>query len=227
MPQPTRLSRRTVLAGALAAGWALPARAEGWFDLTDDAGAPVENMRVAVELTAPVDELPGRMMLGAETPFVRLIEFFDYNCPACRSAASDLEALVRHDGELGVLLVHNPILARSSRIAAAHAIAIATRHEQGQALRFHAVMFRRPGPVSAGKLRAVMAEIGLDPQAVSEDVQDMTGAVKAHEDVATALGFAVTPSFVLGSVSLLGYPGPGALRRFTQAAAQCGEVSCP
>lgn len=222
-----RLSRRSVLAGVLAVGTALPARAQGWFDLKDDDGAPVENMRLAVELVAPVDDLPGRMVLGTQTPYVRLIEFFDYNCPACRRAAPDLEALVRRDDEVGVVLVHNPILARSSRIAAAHAIAISTRHGPDPALRFHAAMFRRPGPVSAGKLRAVTSEIGLDPETVAQDAAAMSPAVKAHEDVATALGLAVTPSFVIGSVGLLGYPGPAAMRRFVQQAAACGEASCP
>ncbi|WP_293864399.1 DsbA family protein [uncultured Alsobacter sp.] len=220
------LSRRTLLAAGLAGGCIRPAWAEGWFELKDDDGAPVENMRTAVELVAPIDELPGRMMLGTDSPFVRIIEFFDYNCPACRRAAPDMEALVRQDDEVGVVLVHNPILATSSRVAAAFSIAIATRHGQDMALRFHAEMFRRPGPVTAGKLRTVTSEIGLDPQIVGREAEALATAVKAHEDAAAALGFGVTPSFVLGSVSLLGYPGAKAMRRFTQSAAQCGEPLC-
>jgi protein-disulfide isomerase len=215
------------MAAALACGWARPSCADGWFDLQDDAGKPVENMRLAVELVAAIDRLPGRMALGPDVPFVRMVEFFDYNCPICRRAAPELEALVTADGDLGVVLAHNPILAQSSRIAAAHSIAIATRHGQDVALRFHAGMFSRPGPVSPAKLQAVAAGIGLDPGAVAEEAEAMGPAVQAHADLAAALGFGVTPSFVLGSVGLLGYPGPTAMRRFTLAAAQCGDVACP
>lgn len=215
------------MAAALASGWARPSRAEGWFDLRDDGGAPIENMRLAVELVAPIDRLPGSMSLGPNVPLVRVIEFFDYNCPICRRASPELETLVAADGELGVVLVHNPILAQSSRLAAAHAIAIATRHGQDLALRFHAGMFSRPGPVSPAKLQAVAAGIGLDPATVAGEAEAMGPAVKAHADLAAALGFAVTPSFILGSVGLLGYPGPMAMRRFAQAVAKCGDVTCP
>jgi protein-disulfide isomerase len=219
------LTRRTLVAAALA-GVVAPVRAQGWFDLRDDKGEVVENMRVAVELVAAVDQLPGRMMLGPDVPFVRMIEFFDYNCPICRRAARDLELLVGTDGDLGVMLVHNPILAPSSRTAAAYAIAIATRRGPDLALRFHADMFSRPGAVSPLKLRSVVEAIGLDPDAVERDAGAMAPAVKDHADLAASLGFAVTPSFILGSVSLLGYPGPASMRRFTESAAKCGDVQC-
>lgn len=227
MPGPAKLTRRGVLAATLAAACYRPARAEGWFDLQDDGGRPVENMRLAVELVAEIGRLPGRMLLGPDVPFVQMVEFFDYNCPICRQAAPELESLARSDGDLGVVLVHNPILAPSSRGAAAYAIAIATRHGQGPALRFHAAMLKRPGPVSAEKLRAVVGEIGLDAELIASEAEGAAPVVKAHADLAASLGFAVTPAFVLGSVGLLGYPGAASMRRFTQAAAKCGDVQCP
>lgn len=182
---------------------------------------------MAVELVAAVDQLPGRMRLGPDVPFVRMIEFFDYNCPICRRAAPELDALVRSDGDLGVELVHNPILAATSRLAAAYAIAIASRHGQDLALRFHAAMFTRPGPVSPEKLKAITDEMGLDHRVVSGEADAAGPAVKAHAGLAAGLGFGVTPSFVLGSVGLIGYPGAASMRRFVQMVAKCGDVQCP
>jgi protein-disulfide isomerase len=221
---PAGLTRRALLAAALAGG-ALPSHAEGWLALRDDAGESIEDMRLAVELVAVVDKLLGLMALGPDVPFVRMVEFFDYNFSICQCAAPGLETLVRTDRDLGVMLVHNPILAPTLRVAAAHAIA--TRHGQDLALRFHAGMFSRPGPVSPSKLQVATARIGLDLGAVAREAEAMSPAVKTHTDLAAALGFAATPSFILGSVDLLGYPGPTAMRLFTLAAAQCGDVVCP
>ena len=183
-------------------------------------------MRLAIELVAAIDRLPGRTALG---PTCRSFARSNSSTTTARSAVGrrpSWRLSSPSDGDLGVVLVHNPILAQSSRVAAAHAIAIATRYGKELALRFHAGMFARPGPVSPAELEVVTAGIGLDPRAVAREAEAVAPTVKVHADLAAALGFGVTPSFVLGSVGLLGYPGPTAMRRFTLAAARCGDVLC-
>ena len=63
------LSRRALLAlsGAALTGGLSQARAqtESWYALTSDDGKPVPNLRLPVELTSEVDELPGLIRVGS------------------------------------------------------------------------------------------------------------------------------------------------------------------
>src|SRR5436305_1196592 len=78
------------------------------FDLTGDDGKRVANYRLPSELS--LTGLPGIVWVGAASPDVILVEFFDYNCPYCRNAAADLDALVTRDGNLRLGMVNNAII---------------------------------------------------------------------------------------------------------------------
>ena len=116
------LHRRRFLAASAALvsgiGQAGAQTGEGWYAVTSDEGQPVQNMRLPVELFSEVDELPGLIRLGSEAPDVTLVEFYDYNCPFCRKAAKDLEALLGADKGLRLGLVNNPVLSPGSKEAA-------------------------------------------------------------------------------------------------------------
>jgi protein-disulfide isomerase len=85
---PDTRSRRHVLRALLGTGLlaAAPGRAfaqpaEPWFDVLDDDGRPMSNLRLPVELTDEIELLRGVIWTGASDPDVTLIEFYDYNCP--------------------------------------------------------------------------------------------------------------------------------------------------
>ena len=116
------LSRRALLlasVAALASGYGRAhAQPEGWYPITSDAGQPVPNLRLPVELTSEVDELPGLIRVGSAGADVTIVEFYDYNCPYCRKAAVDLEALLGSDKGVRLGLVNNPVLSPHSKDAA-------------------------------------------------------------------------------------------------------------
>src|SRR3712207_6207526 len=68
--------------------------ANQWFALTGDTGQPVPNLRIPVELAEEIEDLPGAIWGGPANAAIKLVEFYDYNCPWCRSAYDQVNALL-------------------------------------------------------------------------------------------------------------------------------------
>ena len=72
---------------------------------------------------------PNAPNLGNPEGDVTVVEFFDYNCPYCRSAGQTLQALLAADVNVRVIYREWPILGEDSVIAARAALAA---REQGK-----------------------------------------------------------------------------------------------
>ena len=81
-----------------------------------DDGAPVQNFRVPSELDPA--RLPGVIWKGAKSTDAILYVFMDYNCPYCRKAAREIDAMSAKDSDLRVGIVNNAILSIGSVQAA-------------------------------------------------------------------------------------------------------------
>lgn len=229
------LSRRNLLAlSAALAGRIGPARAqtdeseEGWYPVRSDDGKPVQNMRVPVELTSEVEELPGIIWVGPGDPEVTFFEFFDYNCPFCRKAVSDIHALLLSKPALRLGLVNNPILSPMSAQAAKVELALLGLKEPAVAYDFHRKLFAEPGPIDGPKALRVASALGV-PKEQLEQAADAPKARKAlsmQMRLAASLGLGATPSFLIGDAAVLGYPGPKALAGMIGAYDKCGRIAC-
>lgn len=232
MTFPTRRFSRRALLGSLIAtalGESLApsqAQEDNLFPLRADDGKPIVNYRLPSELSPAT--LPGVVWHGAETADVVLVEFFDYNCPFCRTGAADLDALVRKDGRLRLGLVDNAILGLGSYLAARVQQAILRLYGPDRAYAFHKQMFARRGPKDGVAALSIAKAMGLDVSAVQDSANsDMVGAVvKRHVQLAADLGFVASPSFVLSSVGILGYPGPKSIARMIAASRDCDRPAC-
>lgn len=228
-------TRRTLIRGAafgLVALSQLPgvarAQSDGWFDIAGDDGKPMANTRLPVELTSEIEALPGVIWIGASSRAVTLYEFYDYNCPYCRVAATDLHKLVSARPELRVGLVNNAILSPGSVQAARVEAALLSLKGPQPAYELHRRLFARPGRRDGLQALALAEELG----ASRREVEALAGSdgigkmVSAQRDLAANLGLAATPSFVAGAAGLLGYPGPKTLDRIISALDECGEAIC-
>ena len=226
------LHRRDVLAGALALG-ALPlvrgpARAQegSLTPFADDRGGQVYNYRLPAEPS--LDGLPGILWTGAEAPEVILVEFFDYNCPYCRAASGDLQALLAREPGLRLGLVNNPLLGLGSVQAAKVQQAVLRNYGPAKALAFHARVFAGHGAVDGPSALAVASGLGLDAKAVevAGNLPQIGGVIERQAHLAAALGFSATPSFMIDGIGMLGYPGPHAMARALAAIRRCDRLSC-
>lgn len=226
------MHRRDVLAGALALGALLLVRPrvraqEGSLTpFVGDHGGQIYNYRLPAEPS--LDGLPGVLWTGAAAPEVILVEFFDYNCPYCRAASGDLQALLARTPGLRLGLVNNPVLGPGSVQAAKIQQAVLRNHGPAKALAFHERVFAGHGAVDGPSALAVVPGLGLDARAVGAagDLPQVGDVVKRQAHLAAALGFSATPSFMIDGIGVLGYPGPRAMARAVAAIRQCDRLAC-
>ena len=224
--------RRSILRGSLALltvpllPRAALAQAGSLFPFMSDDGKQVYNYRLPSELST--EGLPGVVWTGATSPDVILVEYFDYNCPYCRKAARDLDTLSRRNPGLRLGLVNNPILSLGSVQAAKVQQAVLRTAGPAKAYAFHQAIYAKRGPADGPLALEVVADLGLDAKAIEAvaDLPQIGGVIKRQAQLAQALGFEATPSFSLGNIGILGYPGPDAIARAVGSMKACDKLAC-
>ncbi|KQO71315.1 disulfide bond formation protein DsbA [Methylobacterium sp. Leaf102] len=228
-----RFDRRHFLASTAAIGLAGAGRAfaQGYgqtYKVDSDEGRPVANMRLPGEIVGEIPGLKGVTYIGPAEAETTLYEFFDYNCPYCRKAASDMVSLAESDPTLRIGLVNNPILAPQSAQAAKVVLAVQRRLGSAAAWSLYRTLLAGRGTIDGtGALRAA-AKLGV-PSAELEtigDSEEVRLALKAQMRMAADLGLAATPSYVLGNTGLLGHPGAKSLARMIAATRRCDRIAC-
>ena len=230
------IDRRRLLAlagagmlGASRAGSAFAqSAANQWFALTSDEGKPVPNLRVPVELAEEIEDLPGAVWGGPAGAAIKLVEFYDYNCPWCRAAYDGVNALLRDNRDLRIGLVNNPILSPMSAQAAKVELALLKLGGAGTAHKLTDALFAVPGRVDGPRALDAAEKLGLDRREVERvaDGADVKAMLGRQMRLAASLGIVATPSYVVGGAAILGYPGPQTLARTIANTRLCGTINC-
>jgi protein-disulfide isomerase len=168
-----------------------------------------------------------QMVLGNTEGAISLVEFFDYNCTYCRSATSDMTALIETNPDLRVIMKEFPILSEGSVGAARISIAVKDIAPD-RYLDFHLALFYRPGEATAEKALAIAGELGLDAAALSAAAssEEVSRNLQEVQDLARALGISGTPSYVIGNELVPGAAGYDKLQAMVTAMRECGATEC-
>ncbi len=239
-PHSEKLMTKTfalVLAGALAVTALLAPAAQGVaqprdpsteseYPLHSDEGQRLPNHMV--KLLGPIDRLPGVVVAGNPKGNETLVEFYDLNCPYCRLAATDIGEMLRNDPQLRLVLVPYPVLGIASIGAGRVELAVAKLGTPRQFYDFHRQVFAQRGATDGPRALDIARGLGLDPKALSAlgDSDQITRTMRNLVNLGNSLGLVATPSFIVGGVAILGYPGPHALQTIVAAAGACGKVVC-
>ena len=196
------------------------------YPLVGDDGQHVSNH--TIRLPGAIDRLPGVVVVGNRGGKATVVEFYDLNCPYCHQAASDIGELLSRDKELRLVLVPYPVLGIPSITAARVELAVAKLGTPEQFYAFHRKMYARRGTADGPHALDVARGLGLDKKRLLAlaDSDEITETMKKLVTLGDALGLQATPSFIVGRVAILGYPGPQALEAIAAAAATCGEPIC-
>lgn len=224
-----------VFALALAVAWPVQSIAQdrdrsmaavSEYPLTGDDGQPVANHTVKVP--GPIDRLPGVVTVGNPNGKTTLIEFYDLNCPYCRIASSDIADMVDLDRELKLVLVPFPVLGIPSITASRVELAVAKLGTPKQFYAFHRKVYAQRGTTDGMRALQIAKGLGLDVKKLTAlaDTDEITETMKDHVRLGDSLGLAATPSFIVGDVAILGYPGRYRLQAIVDAASTCGKVVC-
>lgn len=183
-------TRRTLLASA-AAFAALPALAQ-----QRDNPMP-EDMRRALERepTAPV--------LGNPQGNITLTEFFDYNCPHCKTMLPLMSELVRSDPQLRVVYREWPVFGPGSEFAARASLATLP---MGQYWRFHAGLLTMRSRAEPATVMRVARDLGLDEADLRRrmDAPEIERHITMSHLLADHMGLMGTPTFICGDEATFG-----------------------
>jgi protein-disulfide isomerase len=198
------------------------------FRIAGPDGSPVANHRISAEQAAAVAKLPGVVVVGNPNGDVTLAEFYDLNCPYCRRASADVDALLRGDKNLKVILVPFPVLGVPSIQAGRVELAVRKLSDPKTFYAFHRKIYEGRGVIDGNRALAVANELKIDQQKILAAANDdsITETMKAHVRLGNALNLAATPSFVIKDVAIVGHPGGKSLKALIAAVRKCGQVVC-
>jgi protein-disulfide isomerase len=136
--------------------------------------------------------------------------------------------MLKHHRELRLVLVPYPILGISSISAARVELAVAKLGTPEQFYEFHRKIYAQHGTTDGPRALDVAADLGLNKQNLLAlgDSDQITGTMKNLVNLGTSLGLEATPSFIVGNLAILGYPGPHALQAMVSAVGTCGKAAC-
>ncbi len=196
------------------------------YPLLNDDGQRLPNH--TVKLAAPIDKLPGVVVVANPDGKTTLVEFYDLNCPYCRIASADIADMVDVDPELRLVLVPFPVLGVASIAASRVELAVAKLGTPAQFYDFHRRIYAQRGVTDGVRALDIARELGFDGQALTilGDSDEITTTMKAHVALGNSLGLAATPAFIIDGVAILGNPGRDGLQKIVDAARTCGKVAC-
>lgn len=133
---------------------------------------------------------------------ITVVEFFDYRCPYCKQAHTEVQGLLRRDPKVRVVLKELPILGPESVLASRAAIA---SRLQGKYLPFNAAMLE-VRTLSEAVIFRLAADVGLDVERLKTDMRrpEIEAIITANLKLAHALGVDGTPAFVIADKLLPG-----------------------
>jgi protein-disulfide isomerase len=221
---------RTLLVGALLLAAPVLAQAQGaGYPLKADDGTLIQNKKIKPDVVKEAEKLPGAVIAANPQGDVTLVEFYDLNCPFCRRASADVDAMVKADPRLRLVLVPFPVLGIPSILAGRVEIAVSKAVPPEKFYEFHRAVYAGRGTIDGQRALAVATgPLGLDAQKILDAANDdgITDIMKAHLRFANTHGTKATPLFLIQDVLVDGYPGPKTLKAVVAAARKCGKAMC-
>lgn len=161
-----------------------------------------------------------RHVIGSDSAQVTIVEFADFQCPACASAHPVVKQVLDHyeDNEVQYVFRHFPLPGHQHARPAARAAEAAG--EQGKFFEMHDMLFENqtewsdsnnPEELFAGYAR----ELELDVEAFNQAMENnaLAQAIQDDQNAAIELGVNSTPTFFINGVM---YPGALSYDRFTE-----------
>ena len=138
---------------------------------------------------------------------VTVVEFMDYRCGYCRKAYTEVEELVKSDGNIRFVLKEFPILGEESMAASRFAIAVQQLHGPDAYKEAHDALINLRGAPDDQTLGRLAADMGLDGDAILIRMasDEVTKVIAANHALADVLKISGTPTFVIDDTLLRGY----------------------
>lgn len=166
-------------------------------------GAVVFFSRPAKEVPMEVLGAQDAWATGSAQAKVTLVEFADFECPACGAAYPFVKEVVTSNQErLRYVFRHFPLdQHKNARLAAQAAEAAGA---QGKFWEMHDLIFKNQTSLSLETINGLGIELGLDMDKFTKELNDGTYVGKIEKDIADGktVGVDATPTFFLNGKKL-------------------------
>jgi protein-disulfide isomerase len=164
-----------------------------------------------------VDDDPAR---GDNTAAVTVVEFTDFQCPACASMHPILEEVLKTYGtKVRVVVRDFPLNVHANARKAAEAANAA--HAQGKFFEYTALLFKRQNALDVPSLKRYATEVGLDRTRFDAELDRGTYAAEVKHDIEEGeiYGVESTPTLFVNGVMLRNLSADGLRQAIDRALA--------
>jgi protein-disulfide isomerase len=185
----------------------------------EESRAAEQSKALVASLKDDLVDDPHAPVRGNPNGDVTLVEFFDYRCPYCRQVEPSLQALIKNDHGLRVVVKELPILGPASVFAARVALAA---NKQGKYEQFHDAVMSKKSNIDEAMLLKLAEEAGLALDRLKTDMNspEVNSEIERTTETAKALRLSGTPAFVVGSELIPGATDLETLQALLDAARQ-------
>lgn len=139
---------------------------------------------------------------------VTMIEVFDYQCHVCQEMDQPIQALIKENNDLRVVMKQWPIFGKMSTYAAKAALASA---KQGKFGEFYAALMvgASKSRLSQEQIISIAKSVGLNTEQLTKDMEDPAydQELKNNLKLAEAMRLAGTPAFIIAKTPQGVYAG--------------------
>ena len=138
---------------------------------------------------------------------ITIVEFMDYRCPYCRKAFSEVEDLVKTDGNIRFVIKEYPILGEDSINSSRFAIAMRMLHGDDAYKQTYDALITLKGSPDPDTLSRLAQDLGYDPKPILDLMPDpkIAAILAANQALAGTLNITGTPTFLIDQNVLRGY----------------------
>ena len=147
------------------------------------------------EYSSELTNTEDTVVIGNPTGDITIVEFFDYNCPYCKTAARDLRNLIKADENIKFIPREWPILNNNSVIAAKAALASIA---QGKYKEYHWRLMKE-GSLTESKIFEIAKNLKIDVSSLKKDMESefVINHIAKSTALARRIGFSGTPLFII------------------------------
>jgi len=159
---------------------------------------------------AALQETAGSGIIGDVDAEVKIIEFFDYQCPHCKANYGVLQRLLAEDKTIALMPKFLPILGDGSEndMSLYAARAAEAARMQGQFAPFHEALMQSKLPLSRAGVQQIAASVGLDVERLKLDIagEQVAKVVAQSRAIADEIGVSAagTPAYIIGGKVMIG-----------------------
>ncbi len=151
-----------------------------------------------------------RVIRGSANAKVTIIEYGDFQCPACAFGATSLKAsLAKYTDQVRFIYKHLPLPYHPQARPAAHAFEVLRARDPAKAYEFYEMAYAKPGLLnSKSELEKILKKFDLTLQTVDTEFMKLNLDKMFEEDRAEFIGFGFrgTPVFIVNGQPLEGAP---------------------